>query len=553
MDKTKAIQIIDATLRARGFEYIGSGSCDYQGSVSVHGNKVDIKLFIPDVQFASKAKAYLVDREQIPLETLAHIETEYGICYASGAGLPLDFYEPGQAVLRILAEIERTLELSYKGRARQEVVDEYQFYWDADLGIRIFLPKSLGFGIYKAWSFFACVDGQPLFLGIHDKKKLRRYITKHTSPAQIWYLPQNIGPANSIKIPSTLAELETWLSGQPLTSSMTWVKAEKLLIERGTLVIAAPNAVVGFDLEIPKILTTAVQRGGIRKVKLPEIVRGKKHEINLNRYSGTWCSMEDIASRNYLDSASLQNTSIALVGCGTIGSHLARMLVQSGAGTNGKLTLFDNQLLSAGNIGRHLLGFSAVGEKKATALKKELERFHPQVNVHAVADDALAKWDMLQKHDLIIDATGEWNVQSALNDNFLNNQGGKLKGILHSWIFMNGAAVQSFLNLNDEFACFRCLKPKFDGPWRYPAGHEHDELNLQPASCGEGSYVPFSVDASTMAASLANRAVLDWAEGKPGKRLRTVIVDIDRGRGQKPVSPKPSVHCPACGSKREAN
>jgi len=553
MDKTKATQIIDATLRTRSFEYIGPGSCDYQGPVSVHGKKVEIKLFIPDVHFSSKAKAYLVDREQIPLETLAHIESEDGICYASGAGLPLDIYEPGQAVLRILAEIERTLELSYKGRARQEVVDEYQSYWDADLDIRVFFPRSLNNGIYKAWSFFAYVDDQPLFLGIHDKKKLRGYVTKHTSPAQIWYLPHNIGPANSIKIPSTLAELETWLSGQPLTSSMTWVKAEKLLIERGTLVIAAPNAVVGFDLEIPKILTAAVQRGGIRKVKLPEIVRGKKHEINLNRYSGTWCSMEDIASRNYLDSANLQNTSIALVGCGTIGSHLARMLVQSGAGTNGKLTLFDNQLLSAGNIGRHFLGFSAVGEKKATALKKELERFHPQVNVHAVADDALAKWDMLQKHDLIIDATGEWNVQSALNDNFLNNQGGKLKGILHSWIFMNGAAVQSFLNLNDEFACFRCLKPKFDGPWRYPAGDEDDELNLQPASCGEGSYVPFSVDASTMAASLANRALLDWAEGKPGKRLRTVIVDIDRGRGQRPVSPKPSVQCPACGSKREAN
>lgn len=553
MDKTEAIQIIDATLRAKGFEYIGSGSCDYKGSISVHGKSVDIQLFIPDVQFAKKAKAFLVDRSQIPLETLAHVESEDGICYASGAGLPLDIYQPGQAVLRILAEVERTLELSYKGRANQEVIDEYQLYWDADLGIRIFLPKACDSGIYEACSYFACVNDNPVFLGIGDSKKLRGYTTKPIGAAQVWYLSQNIGPASGVKVPKTLAEFETWLGDQPLTPEMSWSKAEKILHQGGILVIASPNAVVGLELTLPRSILSAVNRGSIRKAKMPEIIRSKKHELHLERYSGTWCSMDNLTSRNYLDSPSVQECSIALIGCGTIGSHLAKMLVQCGAGINGKLTLFDNQLLSSGNIGRHLLGFTAVGENKASAVKNELERFHPQINVFAVDDDALAKWDKLKKHDLIIDATGEWNIQSALNECFLQDRGDKLNGILHSWVFMNGAAVQSFLNLGDEFACFRCLKPKFDGPWRYPAGDEHDELNLQPASCGDGSYVPFSVDASTMAASLANRAALDWAAGKPGQRLRTVVVDMDRGRTQKPVSPRPSAHCPACTQKREVN
>ena len=481
------------------------------------------------------------------------MESEDGICYASGAGLPLDIYQPGQAVLRILAEVERTLELSYRGRANQEVVDEYQLYWDAGLGIRIFLPKACHSGIYEACSYFACVNDKPVFLGIGDSKKLRGYTTKPIGTAQVWYLSQNIGPASGVIVPQTLAEFENWLGYQPLTPAMSWNKAEKILHQGGILVIAAPNAVVGLELTLPHSISSAVKHGSIRKAGLPHIIRSKKHELNLKRYSGSWCSMENLTSRNYLDSASVQESSIALIGCGTIGSHLAKMLIQCGAGINGKLTLFDNQLLSLGNIGRHLLGFAAVGENKASAVKNELERFHPQVNVFAVDDDALAKWDMLKKHDLIIDATGEWNVQSALNERFLQDCGDRLKGILHSWVFMNGAAVQSFLNLGDEFACFRCLKPKFDGPWRHPAGDEHDELNLQPASCGDGSYVPFSVDASTMAASLANRMVLDWATGKLGKRLRTVVVDMDRGRLQKPVSPPPSAHCPACASKRGAS
>lgn len=547
---TDAIQIIDETLRAKGFDYIGPGSCDYRGPIKVHGKPVEIEIFIPDVSFAEKPKAYLVDRSQIPLHTLAHVETDDGICYASGAGLPVDIYQPGQAILRVLAEIERTLELSYKGRASQEVIDEYQHYWQGKLDVRIFLPKTFEAGIYKGYSFLAYLGSKPLFIGIAKSKTLRGYTVKHIVPAQIWSLNENIGATDDIKIPKTIAQFQTWLQDQPFAKDMNWDNAEKLLIEQGLLLIAAPNAVVGVGLDLPISISAAVKRGSIRKTKLPEILDKQKNELELTRYSAIWSSIEDIASRNYLESSTLQEYSIALVGCGTIGSHLARMLVQSGAGAKEKLTLFDNQILSAGNIGRHLLGFSDVGKNKAEATKKELERFHPDVKVFAVDDSALTRWDLLKRHDLVVDATGEWNVQSALNSAFFDNRGDKLKGLLHTWVFLNGAGVQSFLNLGDEFACFRCLKPKFNGPWRYPAGNEKDELALQPANCGDGSYVPFSVDASTMAASLANRAVLDWASGKPGKRLRTAVVDMERGRSQKPVSPKPSADCPACFSTR---
>lgn len=553
MDKTAAIQEIDETLKRRGFKYVGPGACDYQGPVNVHGKSVEITLLIPDVFFAQKPKARLIDRSQIPLETLAHIETDDGICYASGAGLPVDFYYPGQAILRVISEVERTLELSYKGRAIKEVVDEYQFYWKEHLNVRIFLPRSLKAGVHKAFSFFACEGGAPIFIAIARDRRLRGYTTEHTRETLLWSLSQSIGPAENIKVPCTLSDLETWLDGQPLLKSMKWGDARKTLSDGGILLVAAPNAVVGIDLDIPRAISMAVKTGAIRKTKLPDLIQKSGHELKIKRYSATWCAFEDIVSRNHLGSSSLQQRSIALVGCGTIGSHLARMLLQSGAGLGGRLTLFDNQYLSAGNIGRHLLGFSAIGEHKATATKRELERFHPEAKVFAREEDALAQWSLLKKHDLIIDATGEWNIQAALNDYFLQDRGEKLAGLLHSWIFMNGAGVQSFLNLGDEHACFRCLKPKFDGPWRYPAGDEKEELNLQPASCGDGSYVPFSVDASTMAASLANRAVLDWAEGRPSKRLRTLVVDIERGRPQKPVSPKPSSNCPACASLREAS
>src|SRR3546814_337458 len=105
---------------------------------------------------------------------------------------------------------------------------------------------------------------------------------------------------------------------------------------------------------------------------------------------------------------------------------------------------------------------------------------------------------------------------------------------------------------SDDKACFRCLKPEFAGNWRYPAAQNGIETEFTPATCGDGTFAAFSVDAPVMAAALANRAILDWARGEPGQRLRTVVIDLVDGRNQKPVSPDPAANCPACAPMRAA-
>lgn len=552
MDRHEALWRIHATLRDKGFVEVGPGIADYDGTVPVHGSPVDIGLSIPDVRFASKPVVTLKDRNQIPLETLAHIETDNGICYASGAGLPIDLYEPGQAILRVLEEVRRTLELSFRGRAAREIIDEFQLYWKHGLDVRCLLPKVTDSPVKNATLFIAQADGTSPFMCLAERPDLRGHQVTAPRPAQIWYLNDPIGPAAGIRAPSTLAQLQAWITGQPGLCATQWDRAFNALAAGAALFIAAPNAFVGARLEIPKDLLAGISRGSIRKQAVPKLLARRSGTVQLARFAGAWSNIEDITTRNSMERHTLIGKSIALVGCGTIGSHLARMLVQSGAGVGAPFTVFDNQILSEGNIGRHLLGFGDIGKSKATALKAELERFHPQATVHAYAEDATVLWDRLAMHDLIIDATGEWNIQNVLNEHFLEDSASKARALLHTWVFMNGAGAQSFLNLRDELACFRCLKPQFDGPWRYPAGDEKEELNLQPASCGDGAFVPFSVDASCMAASLANRAALDWAGGKPGYRLRTVQVDPDRGRYQKPVSPKPVAQCPACAARRSA-
>jgi molybdopterin/thiamine biosynthesis adenylyltransferase len=550
MDRHEALRVIDATLKTVEFVETGPGPADYDGQISVHGKKIDVSLSIPDVRFATRPRIFLKERSQIPLDVLAHVEEKTGICYTSGAGLPLDLYEPGQAILRVLAEASRTLELSYRGRGNAELIDEYQHYWFPELKVFSFLPRRSEQPEIRAKTFFAKRDGKAEFFALAAAVELRGYQVKLHGDARVWYVDRLVGPAGGIGVPSTLETLEIWFNNQAALKDKSWAVAFSHLVRGEMFFIAAPNAFLGLSLEIPADIAAGTGRKAIRSEIVPTIIMARKAQVKIERFSGRWSHIDQVTARNNADMKNLAETSIALVGCGTIGSHLARMLVQSGAGSHARFTMFDTQILGEGNIGRHLLGFEDIGKAKAIALKAELERFHPQVNVEVSIEDALGQWSLLAKHDLIIDATGDWNVQSTLNEFFLNATPARPKGLLHSFVFMNGAGVQSFLNLRDEHGCFRCLKPKFDGPWRYPAGDEKEELNLQPASCGDGSYVPFTVDASTMAASLANRATLDWANGKPGARLRTAVVDLARGRYQKPVTPSPSPHCPACATLR---
>jgi molybdopterin/thiamine biosynthesis adenylyltransferase len=550
MDRSEALRIIDATLKRAGFVEVGPGVADYEGAIPVHGRKVDVSVSIPDVRFAVRPRIRLKDKRQLPIEILAHVEEEEGICYASGAGLPVDLYKPGEAILRMLAEASRTLELSFRGRGKTELIDEYQHYWFPKLTVRCFLPRMSDRAETKAGTFFATRNGESEFIALAVSTDLPGYGFKFPQLAYVWHVQDRVGPGGGVGKPSTLEELERWFATQPALQGRSWPAVVDHLARGEMFFIAAPNAFLGLKLTMPSDLSAGLARRAIRQEALPKLLLARKGMVEIERLSGSRCDIDQVTARNNADMKNLADISIALVGCGTIGGHLARMLVQCGAGSHALFTVFDTQDLREGNIGRHLLGFGDVGKMKASALKEELERFHPQVRIEASTDDALKQWTRLAKHDLVIDATGDWNVQSTLNEQFLARTDVNPKALLHSYVFMNGAGVQSFLNLDDEHGCFRCLKPKFDGPWRYPVADERAELNLQPASCGDGSFIPFTVEASTMAASLANRAALDWANGKPGPRLRSAVVDLTRGRYQKPVSPPPSSQCPACAHRR---
>ena len=107
------------------------------------------------------------------------------------------------------------------------------------------------------------------------------------------------------------------------------------------LFVNAPNGCVGVmaDASHPN-LRAAQRRQGLRGISF--VARPEK--IRVHRYSGIPLDLPFIFRRNMNRHNPLFGRRIALIGCGTIGSHLAKFLVQSGSGhEGGTLLLLDNQ------------------------------------------------------------------------------------------------------------------------------------------------------------------------------------------------------------------
>lgn len=76
--------------------------------------------------------------------------------------------------------------------------------------------------------------------------------------------------------------------------------------------------------------------------------------------------------------AKLAEASVAIVGCGSMGSKIAASLARAGVG---KFVLIDGDVLLPGNIVRNDLDWTAVGLNKPDGVKRRIERISPSAKV----------------------------------------------------------------------------------------------------------------------------------------------------------------------------
>jgi molybdopterin/thiamine biosynthesis adenylyltransferase len=178
---------------------------------------------------------------------------------------------------------------------------------------------------------------------------------------------------------------------------------------------------------------------------------------------------------------------VVVIGAGSLGSGIARLLAQSGIG---RLDVVDPALFSSENASRHDLGSSAANRNKAIQLAKALRERFPHLVIDAFDVDAhsytTTHREAFASADLVISATGNWRADSWLNAAALQHR--RALPTLFTWLEPRAAAAHAVLTVGGS-PCLLCL---FDdaGGVRRKATHWRERTTRDVPGCA-GSFEPY--------------------------------------------------------------
>lgn len=228
----------------------------------------------------------------------------------------------------------------------------------------------------------------------------------------------------------------------------------------------------------------------------------------------------------------LASATIAIVGCGALGTVQASLLARAGAGS---VRLIDRDYVEESNLQRQLLYTEADAREalpKAEAARRHLLEANAAARIEAAIADLSPEnaQDLLAGATVILDGTDNFETRLLINDYSVR------EGV--PWIY--GAAVGSYgiamPVLPGRSACFRCVYPE------PPSG-------AQPTCETAGVLGPVT----SVIGSIQAMEALKIAAGYPDAvRLKIFTADLWRGPVRETNMPARDQECPCCGRREFA-
>jgi predicted acylesterase/phospholipase RssA/proteasome lid subunit RPN8/RPN11 len=241
-----------------------------------------------------------------------------------------------------------------------------------------------------------------------------------------------------------------------------------------------------------------------------------------------WCpifeSRPEIVTRRDVGSAMdwFRGKTVALWGCGALGSLIAEHLVRSGVKC---IALYDNKKVNPGVLVRQNFDFDSINEFKAEALKKRLKAINPDIEVVSknvnLIRETLNNDDWQNGTDLVIDATASLRIRSKLEAIFKNCErkvpvaammisgAAKHGSLVLSPVKYSGGTLDAFRRLGLSAMHRSWLKDWVDAFW----DAETQEPARQPEpGCSDPTFVGSHADVAVLAARMLNRLATDLAK-----------------------------------------
>lgn len=443
---------------------------------------------------------------------LPHVEHGGKICLRNPE-VPSD---PVMAVTSALGEARQLLRDIAAGKEEDDFQEDFGLYWaqDASNGhrARLLLPSGRGTA-HAAWVgtgaaiyvFASGIDARRWWKHRYgaDLAQVRRAAT-----IELTSLP------HPDRYPSTGAEL--WSLIEQRSEQGSEILGELLLqMPKGLPLVLTGKAPSGRRHAVAVFLARPRDHKGMpqhRRVMEFGYDRGKApSSVLCGRYTLTRIKADALDAANtrlpYGERDRLARSRVAVIGCGALGSGVARLLAKSGVG---HLVLVDPETLGWENIRRHQLGAGYVGHAKASALAAAIAQENPDIGSATAIDvriQALLASDpaAFKDIDLVVACTGSWAANAAL-DHHLSSTGAEFPA-LYAW--MEAHALASHAVLVMPGGSFRA---GFDAAGQ-PRMEASNSLKPAPAECG-GFTSPFGAIELAYAETLTSRLALDFLRGK---------------------------------------
>lgn len=376
---------------------------------------------------------------------------------------------PLDLITQCISRAKEIIESGLAGKNSSDYVDEIESYWDQNTeGKNLLSIVEVGTASKVVYQIhFDSKDGATTLLCDsldQGRKWLGNLGAMPSSHGRALFLPvEGIGPQ---PLPRTNQQLLMRL----LMYSPKSVRPLLKYIESTTGPSLVMASMVGLSTSEQGVLI-AWEHQSYRDVRMASKRRNSAYEVltnhakdkKLRALSVTRVDRERLLFRGGVGRMATCIGNVAIVGCGAVGSHVAKSLKNSGVE---RFTLIDPDKLSFDNIERHVCGAVDVGSHKVEALRRVLVSHSPHVDCvaspHSILELLAQDSTFLNPHDFAVVALGSNPVELRLSR--LLREGAISIPLLFVWVEPFMAGAHGFWVPPKVSGCFRCL---FDDAFRF--------------------------------------------------------------------------------------
>jgi hypothetical protein len=499
-----------------------------EGVHAVRGWRIDI-----DIAGAAVALDLTIDRrfprsrpnialaDPPPFPSYPHVEEDGGICAIEQT----DELDPGRPIGIIKAALggaADVLEKGFSGANLEDFRTEFLSYWNPTASgdaVHSLLDPCGDTRRIKVWlgrsGHYVAEDRAALVAWLANRHGLKLGPDQACQPGLLLWLPRPLLPSEYPRTPEDLRALAENVGGSvpDMFEALLGVDQPRWLVLLGAPVEAgACFAAVLIERKRGHGWTAGRRKRGFRKGNMPanmvraEALSGTLARREVRRVDPRWIHGRDANT----DLDVLLAAQVTIVGCGSLGAPVARLLAQAGVGA---IDLIDPEVLVAANTARHVLGSGEVGQRKAAALALRLQRDFPHLRItdHSDCWQAVAAREptLLAKADLAISTIGSWSQEGELNQHHLDQ--GVPRTSLYAWAEPHAVGGHAVL-IGPNGGCLACgLAP--DGRSLFRVAEFPGATLVREPACG-GYFQPYGAAEITLVASMAAMLALDHLLGQ---------------------------------------